>query len=201
MCRGETQLAAPFIAWLEQRGLESEIPWIAAYALLAAAPVRAGLGDADAALGLLAEWEARPRPGSGPNYVAYLPEAVRTALSAGDVLLAGRLATGVESILPVQHNVLATLQSLVRERAGDHEAAAAGFAHAAGLWRGFGVPYEEGHAHHGQGRCLVALGRAPEAAAPLAAAREIFARLGAGPALAEVDELLAVAGLAAEAGA
>ena len=55
----------------------------------------------------------------------------------------------------------------------------------------FGVPYEEGHALLGQGRCLVALGRAPEAAAPLAAAREIFARLGAKPALAETDAWLA----------
>ena len=71
-------------AWLEQRGLESEIPWISAYALLSAAPVRYGLGEADAALDLLSGWETQPRPGSGPNYVAYLPEAVRTALAAGD---------------------------------------------------------------------------------------------------------------------
>jgi hypothetical protein len=52
------------------------------------------------------------------------------------------------------------------------------------------VPYEVGHALLGQGRCLVALGRAPEAAAPLAAAREIFARLGARPALADTDDWL-----------
>jgi hypothetical protein len=41
---------------------------------------------------------------------------------------------------------------------------------------------------HDQGRCLVALGRAPEATAPLAAAREIFWWLGAKPARAETDE-------------
>ena len=191
VCRGEAHMAAPFIDWLELRGLESEIPWIAAYALLAAAPVRSGLGDPDAALGLLAEWEARPRPGSGPNYVAYLPEAVRTALAAGDEVLAGRLASGVQSILPMQHNVLASLQSLVDERAGEPEAAAAGFARAAARWHEFGVPYEEGHALLGQGRCLAALGRAPEAAAPLAAAREIFARLGAKPALEKTEAVLA----------
>ena len=52
------------------------------------------------------------------------------------------------------------------------------------------MPYEEAQALLGQGRCLVALGKAPEAAAPLAAAREIFARLGAKPALAETDEWL-----------
>jgi hypothetical protein len=50
--------------------------------------------------------------------------------------------------------------------------------------------YEEAHALFGQGRCLVALGRAPEVGVPLAAAREIFARLGAKPAEAEADELM-----------
>ena len=61
---------------------------------------------------------------------------------------------------------------------------------AASGWREFGVPYEEAHALLGEGRCLVALGRAPEVAAPLAEAREIFARLRATPALAEADCLL-----------
>ena len=42
-----------------------------------------------------------------------------------------------------------------------------------------------------KGAAWSTLGRAPEAAAPLAAAREIFARLGAMPALAETDEWLA----------
>ena len=72
----------------------------------------------------------------------------------------------------------------------EHKAAAPGFADAAARWRGFGVPYEEAQALLGQGRCLVALGRAPEATAPLAAAHEIFARLGAKPALAETVQLL-----------
>ena len=85
-------------------------------------------------------------------------------------------------------------EALVEEARGEPEAAAAGFADAADLWHGVGVPYEEAQALLGQGRCLVALGRAPEAAAPLAAAREIFARLGATPALAETDEWLATAG-------
>jgi hypothetical protein len=52
------------------------------------------------------------------------------------------------------------------------------------------VPYEEAQALLGRGRCLLALGRAPEAAQPLREAREIFARLGARPALEETDALL-----------
>jgi hypothetical protein len=64
------------------------------------------------------------------------------------------------------------------------------YADAAARWHDFGVPFEEGQALLGQGRCLMALGRTPEAAAPLAAARDIFERLGAKPALIEVDRLL-----------
>ena len=70
-----------------------------------------------------------------------------------------------------------------RKLGDEAEAAANRYREVADLWLGVGMPYEEGHALLGQGRCLVALGRAPEAAAPLAAAREIFARLGARPAL------------------
>ncbi len=104
-CRGESDRAAPFLDWLEQRGLESEIPWISAYALLSSATVRQELGQTAAAVDLLDGWERRPRPGSGPNYVAYLPFAVRTALRAGEDGLAARLAGGVESTLPMQRNV------------------------------------------------------------------------------------------------
>ena len=92
--------------------------------------------------------------------------------------------------LPRAHTGV-TCRAPLAEARGEHETAAAGFADAAARWHGFGVPYEEGHALLGQGRCLVALGRAPEAAAPLAAAREIFARLGAKPALTETDAALA----------
>ena len=109
------------------------------------------------------------------------------ALAAGDDELASRLAGGVETVLPMQRNVIASLESLLLEHAGDRDAAAARFADAAARWREFGVPYEEGHALLGRGRCLAALGRAREAAATLAAAREIFSRLGAQPALAETD--------------
>jgi class 3 adenylate cyclase len=56
----------------------------------------------------------------------------------------------------------------------------------------FGVP-EEAFALLGQGRCLLGLGREPEAVPVLQAAREIFVRLGAAPALAETDALLQIA--------
>jgi hypothetical protein len=76
------------------------------------------------------------------------------------------------------------------ERHGSPDAAAAHFLHAAGRWREFRMPYEEAHALLGRGRCLKALGKDGEAEESLGAAREIFARLGAAPAVAEADALL-----------
>ena len=43
----------------------------------------------------------------------------------------------------------------------------------------------------GRGRCLIATGRRAEAEEPLAAARDIFAQLGARPGLAEAQAILA----------
>jgi hypothetical protein len=53
----------------------------------------------------------------------------------------------------------------------------------------FGHALEHGQALLGLGRCLLALGR-PDASGALAAARELFTQLDAGPLAAETDELL-----------
>jgi class 3 adenylate cyclase/tetratricopeptide (TPR) repeat protein len=187
-CRGEPRLAAPFLDWLERQGLESEIPWISAYALLSSATVRYELGQADAAMRLLDGWERRPRPGSGPNYVAYLPFAVRTAIRAGDDDLAARLSSRVETTLPIQRNVRASLNAVLAERRGEDERAADIYAAAAARWRAFVMPYEEAHALLGRGRCLDRLGRGSEAEEQRAAARAILVRLGAAPAVRDIDE-------------
>jgi len=116
---------------------------------------------------------------------------VRAAMAVGSLDLAREIAENDSRLSPLREHGQVTCRALLAEVGGAYEAAVAGFADAASRWHGFGVPYEEGHALLGQGRCLAALGRAPEAAAPLAAAREIFARLGAKPALAETDAALA----------
>ena len=85
---------------------------------------------------------------------------------------------------------MASIDGLLDEAHERHDVAVASYSAAAAHWRDRGTPYEEGQALLGQGRCLLVLGKAPEAAAPLAAARDIFSRLGAKPALAETDELL-----------
>ena len=189
-CRGEPEQVEPFLGWLTSHARESEIPWMRAYAALAAAPVLLGLGDDAGAKQVLSQWATTPRPGSGPNYVLYMPEPFRAALAVGDLDLARRLPAGVEPVLPVQRHVFATLEALTLEAQGKHQAAAVRFADAAAHWRGFDVPYEEAQALMGRGRCLLALGRAPEAAPVLDEARAVFERLGAAPALEQVLTLL-----------
>ena len=111
-------------------------------------------------------------------------------MGLGEGGLAATIVKGIAPITPLREHVQATCKALLEEADGEHEAATARFADAAAGWHDFGAPYEEAQALLGQGRCLVALGRASEAAAPLTDAREILARLGAKPALAEVDRLL-----------
>jgi class 3 adenylate cyclase/tetratricopeptide (TPR) repeat protein len=81
--------------------------------------------------------------------------------------------------------------AVLGETAGGVSEAAGQYADAAAGWHDFGVPHEEAQALLGQGRCLVALGRAQEAVQPLQQASEIFKRLGAKPALVETEEWLA----------
>ena len=187
----EAKRLAPFVIDSAHRELGHTA---AACASVAAAERLAG-GDGAAALRLLALAETAYRRQGGFWWCDTLPLAVRTALAAGDGALAEKLAESIEPLQPATRHAVAGARALVRESHGEHEAAASAFADAAARWREFEMPYEEAQALLGQGRCLVALGRAPEAAAPLAAAREIFARLGAKPALAKTDALLGQAGL------
>ncbi len=187
---GRVREVEPWLRWLIATGRESEVAWLTTYALLAAAEVELLRGGTAAALDILEEWAALPPTSGEPKHVGLVPAAVRTALAAGDAALAGRIAARPESVHAIGEHARTSVDACLLEFRGEHEASAVGFADAATRWHDFGVPYEEAQALLGQGRCLVALGRAPEAAAPLAAAREIFARLGAKPALAETDALL-----------
>jgi tetratricopeptide (TPR) repeat protein len=191
--RGEPASAGSFLEWLIDRGAVSEVGWSRGYALLSAGAVLCAGGESAKAGELLRACFEQPQAASA--IVEALPEALRTALVVGDEELPARLMLELESVppasrLPLQWHVLSSCDALLEERRGRHEAAAQRFENAAASWGEFGVPYEEAHALLGQGRCLMALDRAQEAARPLQQAREIFARLGAKPALVEVDRVL-----------
>jgi class 3 adenylate cyclase len=191
--RGDARTAREHLGWLSERGRSSEVGWVRSYALIAVAMAHESRGEQEAAGEALETWLERPR--GVPTVLDAVPQAIRTA-SRVDTQVAEAIAGAFEQELPVTAYPLTrlvrdTARASIAELGDDPEAAAAGFSDAAARWLTFAMPYEEAHALLGQGRCLAALGRAPEAAAPLAAARAIFARLGARPALREAEDLLA----------
>ena len=165
------------------------MPVLLACTLVAAATEYA-LVDGPAARKILEELPAILDSNYAYYRVCDLPQMMRTAHLVSPLELAERLTAWIEPILPTQRCACTYGDALLAEAHGEHEAAAAGFAASAAGWRSFGVPYEEGQSLLAQGRCLLALGRGPESMTPLAAAREIFAGLGAKPALAEAQSLL-----------
>ena len=148
------------------------------------------MGETAAALAILAEVERIPDARTEPNHAANLPEAVRTALHAGDPDLAARLVEGVDPIYPLHEHALTTARALLRERDGSHDEAAVLFADAAQRWQRFETPWEAAQALLGRGRCLMVDGRIVEATEVIRDARGIFVRLGGAPAVIAADALL-----------
>jgi hypothetical protein len=123
------------------------------------------------------------------NYARQLAAMVRTALAAGDLALAKRLADGLEPRYPLDEHALCAARATLAEGIGNHADAATLYAEAAARWQEFGNVPERAYALLGQGRCLLALGR-PGAEQPLREARGLFAAMGYKPALAETEALL-----------
>ena len=184
--RGLAAEAQPAAQWLTDHALELQGPWLPAVARVASLAWHDARGEHDAVRELLSELTEY----SAFHFNEFCPGVVRCAVSARAEGSARQLVEDIPTSTPMSRRSHLTCRALLDEADGEQGAAAAGFAGVASLWHDFGVPYEEGQALLGQGRCLVALGREGEAAAPLRAAREIFARLGAKPALVEVDRLL-----------
>ena len=188
--RGTLAEAATPAAWIVEKARDSGRAPLLAQALPVAAVLRLAGGDAGGARAILAEFERTRHVRTESNLAANLPAAVRTAIDAGDPDLAGRLAAIVEPIYPLHVHALTTARALLREHEGSHAEAADLFADAATRWASFGMPWERAEALCGQARCLGAMGRPADAAARFQEARGIFAELGAGPAVAVVDDLL-----------
>jgi len=189
MLRGQPAEVANSLEWLEA-SLRADATPEAIVLLAVPAAVRAALAQPDQAAELLVEIDGNPVSREVPNYPAYLPMMVRTALSLDEPELARRLVANVESRNPITEHALATANAALAETDGDHQAAADGYADAAQRWQAFAVVPEQGFAHLGHGRTLLALGRPGDATPVLLQARDIFTRLQAAPALTETDALL-----------
>jgi class 3 adenylate cyclase len=181
MWRGDPEAARQPAEWAEEASRSTDDPAARMAALMSLVAVRATLGDQDEARSLLAEAAGLPRSNRmHSDYVLRLPLALRVAFGMGDPELAARLAADLAPGRAWDECTQRTLDALKLELAGADEAAAS-WTRTAEAWRALGVPYEEGLALLGSGRCLVACGRATYAAAPLAEAQRIFSTLGAVP--------------------
>jgi len=159
-------------------------------ALAVAAMASLGAGDPKGAATALSVLERTPHVRESTNYPSLLPAMVRTAVAAGDLALADRLASGFGPNYPYTEHALCATRAILAEATGETEQAAGLYAEAAGRWERFGVVPERGFALLGQGRCLLVLGRPVEAVGALRSAREVLSALGALPFLAETDALL-----------
>ena len=190
--RGEQQAAAALGQWVVQHAREYDRPEPLATTYPPVAALRVAQGDAPGARALLAEL-SNAHAAWAPAYAANLATAVRAALAVGAPELAAELAGAVQPRYPLEQHAVVAARALLAEHHGEHAEAAALFADAAKGWERFEVPWEHAQALLGQGRCLLALGQPGEALQALRTARDIFAMLGARPALTEVDRLLAQA--------
>jgi tetratricopeptide (TPR) repeat protein len=188
--RGETEAALAHAEPLldSARKSRSTDLLLTLHPAVAAALVAAGRPDE--ARDLLAEVDDSPTSRTNLNYPLQLPRMVRTALAAQDPDLADRLSEGIEAAYPLHEHALRAAHATRAESAGEHAEAAALYREAAERWREFGNLPEHAQALLGQGRCLLALGRAG-AEQPLRQARELFVSMGCTPAIAETEAVLA----------
>ncbi len=150
----------------------------------------AAVAQAAHAIELLREVEATPRVRESAAYPAALTGLVRTALGCGDIALAERFVEGVGPDFAYHEHALCAAGAMLAEARGDLETAAHRYAEAAERWETFGVVPEHAWALLGLGRCLTALGRSHQAGAVLPPARDLFAGMGAAPAVAQIESLL-----------
>jgi class 3 adenylate cyclase len=189
--RGDVPEAVTFSCRAQEEGRHSAALFVRCACLVSTALVSSALGHRQDVVQSLAELSGLPPEARvDPDYLYRLALAGRLAVAAGRPSLAVALAEGVCASRAWDSHALLTISALLKEDGREFEEAAEAYAEAARRWHDFSVPYEEAQARLGLGRCLVALGRAPEAAPALTEARAIFEKLGARPALADTETLL-----------
>ena len=128
-----------------------------------------------------------------------LPAYVAVVLSAGDVSAAQRAADELTEIAAMYGTAALLAEAGVARGAvltaeGDCSAALLALRASVKLWRELNAPYDEARARMAVALACRGTGDEDSATLELEAARGVFRRLGAGPALAEVDSLMRPAG-------
>lgn len=189
--RGQTGEAESLASEFLPRARAIEDPQVLAPALVIAALIEKARAEPAAAATLIEEFDESTR-GDARFRNIHLPDALRVSTYAGALDDAERLLDSVRGTAARDRHCVLTGRAVLAEVRGELEGAASLYVEAAAAWEDFGHALEHGQALLGIGHCRLALGHA-EASSALVAARELFARLGAGPLVAETDGLLAEA--------
>jgi class 3 adenylate cyclase/tetratricopeptide (TPR) repeat protein len=187
--RGRVEDAASLSQEFLPRARKIEDPQILAPSLVVAALIEHAKGSGSDAISLIREFDA-VTPVTSMHRATSIHEAVRLCATAGAVDLAESLVRE-QPALARHRNGLLTARATLAEAQGRVEEAAELYREAAQRWTDFGFMLERGLALLGVGRCGLALGRGING--DLAAARDVFTRLSAGPLVAETDRLLSEA--------
>jgi len=188
--RGQASDAAELLDAFLPLAREARDPQVLSPALLIASEIRLKGGNREGAAELLSELDNRTR--AQPFWtLLYLADIARAAVTAGDPGPAMRLMSAASGG-PARHSHgLLAARATLSEAEGDLEEAARLYAEAAAAWESYGGAVEQAMANLGAGRALAGLGRVAEADGPLRAAAKTFSTIGAIPALAEAQALLA----------
>jgi class 3 adenylate cyclase/tetratricopeptide (TPR) repeat protein len=189
---GRAEQADSWLDWLvtTSRGQDAAL---LACGLGSAALAHAARGRDTTAITLLHELAEEPDIGRALGFAELLPTLQRTLLRLDQPALADRLTSTLVPTYPYLQHTLVITAAQHAEATGDHRQALTGYTDAAHRWHDFTMLVEEAFALLGQGRCLIALNRPDEAAPVLQQARDMFAQMGAQPALTETETLLTTA--------
>ena len=187
LLRGEVEGARDWVDFLAKASQDCNFGRDDVAGLGVAATAYAALGRRDAARSIFSTLSDRP----DVDAIGSDPDWTRTLIALGELELATKLVSSEPDANPASQYAHLACVAAVAEARGDYTVALAGYVDAAQRFGAFTIRTEEAFALLGQGRCLVALGRPDEAGPMLLRARDMFTKMGARPALAEVDALLA----------
>ena len=192
LLRGEASSALPLAAWAADVGTRSRSsPDLLVAALPTEALARFQTGDRSGATRALRAVEGSPEFRTAVLLWERLPQMARTAIALGEVALAERIvAFAGDPPFPYPETCLMAARAAILEERGELEQACELYGGAADRYDGWGVLPEQGYALLGGGRSLLSLGNEKDGRERLAQACSIFTRLGAQPALDELDSVL-----------
>jgi tetratricopeptide (TPR) repeat protein len=193
--RGDLDAAAAVVDELLPQARDWQGDLLLSMAVMAAAAVAAARGETAFAAAMVQEFDQLATNVSA--LLGYLPEISRVCAQIGQLGTLERLVDASAGLDPRLDRFVSTCGAILAEAQGDHDRAAALYERAAQGWKDHSGVVERAHALLGLGRCRLAVGRAAEAEPALRESRAIFAKLGASRLVAETDELLASATVAA----